>query len=84
MLTLIQRSPSSYACNDPIQLAVWLAEQRYRAEDPRNQHEYLRLRRAQGLIVIYHSGSVIIQGGDLETPRQLFQSLIAEQATLSF
>lgn len=79
MPTLIKKSPSSYRCAVPQSFAAWLVEQGYRSEDPRSEHEYLRLRKGASLIVVYYSGSVILQGGDLETPRQLFAALEPEQ-----
>lgn len=86
-MKLIPQSPSSYRCSDPIQLSVWLIEQGYRGEASRSPYEYMRLRRASSLIVVYDSGSVILQGGNLETPRDLFKGLIdapAETSPLPF
>lgn len=84
MPTLIKKSPSSYRCAVPQSFAVWLVEQGYRTEDARSEHEYMRLRKGNSLIVVYYSGSVILQGGDLETPRELLNSLVLEPSQLPF
>jgi len=75
MLTFTQRTPSSYACSDPTTASAWLIEQGYRSEDPHSQYEYIRLRKGRSLIVVYHSGSVLLQGTDVATPRTLLESL---------
>lgn len=80
MPTLIRKTNSSYRCAVPASFTNWLIDQGYRAEDARSEHEYMRLRLGQSLIVVYHSGSVLLQGGDTETPRALFASLIAPVA----
>ena len=84
MPTLVKKSPSSYRCAVPQSFGAWLVEQGYRTEDPRSEHEYLRLHKGASLIVVYRSGSVILQGGDLETPRELFKELILEPGQLPF
>lgn len=84
MPTLVRQSPSSYRCAVPATLTTWMIEQGYRAEDGRSEYEYMRLRRANSLIVVYNSGSVVLQGGDLETPRELFKSLVLEPSQLPF
>lgn len=73
------QGPASYACNDPVLAASWLVEQGYRTEEPRSQHEYLRLRKERSLIVVYHNGTVLMQGADTQTPRSLFASAPAVQ-----
>lgn len=76
MLTLTRQSNSSYRVAVPAELTTWLVGQNYRVEDARSPYEYMRLRRGQSLIVVYHSGSVVLQGGDVESPRELFRSLM--------
>jgi ribonuclease HIII len=72
MFTLTRQTNSSYRCNDPVALVDWLSEQDYHAEDVRSSHELIRMRKTNSLIVVYNSGSVLLQGSDTETPRQLF------------
>lgn len=79
-MVLTPQSSVSYRCTNHIELAIYLTEQGYRTEDPRSAYEYLRLRKGASLIVVYLSGSVILQGGDLETPRALFVALAAPVA----
>lgn len=81
MLMLIAQSGTSYRTNNYIQLAIWLTtEHGYSSEDGRSRYEYLRLRKGTSLIVVYYSGSVLLQGGDVETARSLLQGLIEEEA----
>jgi ribonuclease HIII len=84
MFNLTPQSQSSYRCSEPAQIAAWLVEQGYHTEDPRNQYEYLRLRKARSLIVIYHTGTVLLQGADTETPHTLFQTLESPALELPF
>lgn len=84
MPTLVKKSPSSYRCAVPQSFSAWLVEQDYRTEEPRSEHEYIRARKGNSLIVVYHSGSVILQGGDLETPRELLKSLVLEPEQFPF
>lgn len=80
MPTLQKQGPASYRCTDPAAIGTWLIEQGYTAEDSRSGHEYLRFRKARSLLVVYHNGTVLLQGADTETPRQLLDSLIGEAA----
>lgn len=75
------QGPASYTCPDPIAAATWLVEQGYRAEDPRSQHEYLRLRKARSLLVVYHNGTVLLQGADTEAPRHLLNAATVRPVT---
>lgn len=84
MPTLIKRTNSSYRCAVPQSFAAWLIEQGYRAEDARSEHEYMRARRGQSLIVIYYSGSVLLQGGDTDSARELLHSLVLAPSQLPF
>lgn len=76
MFMVIAQGRTSYRTNNHIHMAVWLCEQGYKTEDARSQYEYLRLRKGASLVVIYFSGSLLLQGGDVETPRGLIQQLI--------
>lgn len=75
MFMVIPQSGVSYRCNDHIQAAIWLCEQGYKTEDARSKYEYLRLRKSASLIVIYFSGTILLQGGDVESPKELLQAL---------
>lgn len=79
---VIPQSRTSYRTNNYIQVAIWLCEQGYRTEDGRSKYEYLRLRRGASLVVVYYSGTVLLQGGDVNTPRELFQGLVQVAETL--
>ncbi len=76
MFMVIAQSRVSYRTNSHIEMAIWFTEQGYKTEEPRSQYEYLRLRKAASLVVVYFSGSLLLQGGDVETPRALLQQLI--------
>lgn len=86
MFMVIAQSRTSYRTNKYIEMAIWLTEQGYKTEDPRTAYEYLRLRKGSSQVILYFSGSLILQGGDVETPRGLIQTLIepAETADLPF
>ena len=78
MFTLQKQGSMSYSCSDPIQASAWLTEQGYTTEDPRSAHEYLRLRKARSLLIVYHNGTILMQGADTETPRLLLDTLLGE------
>lgn len=80
MPTLQKQGPMSYRSPDPIMFSVWLTEQGYATEDPRSAHEYLRLRKVRSLLVVYHNGTILLQGADTETPRRLLDTLTGEAA----
>lgn len=80
MFTLQRQGPASYTCSDPIQVSVWLVEQGYQAEAPRSAHEYIRLRKAKSLLVIYHNGTILLQGADTDSPRRLLDAQMKEAA----
>lgn len=75
------QGPASYTCPDPVAAATWLVEQGYRTEDARSEHEYLRLRKARSLLVVYHNGTILLQGADTDTPRQLLSTATARPVT---
>lgn len=70
----------SYYCHDPVAVSAWLVEQGYTSSDPRSPVEYLRLRKARSLLIVYHNGTILMQGADTSTPRALFDTLIAQSA----
>src|SRR4051794_24048742 len=70
-LNLRPRSSVSYSTVDPAGIALWLRERGYRVVPSRNINELIRVRRGQSLIVVYHSGSVLLQGIDLDAAHHL-------------
>ncbi len=61
--TLNPRSPSSFAGTDPQALAIWLNDQHgYDAEPGHSTHEYARLWNRGSLVVLYASGTALVQG----------------------
>lgn len=74
MFTLQKQGSMSYSCSDPIQASAWLTEQGYTTEDPRSAHEYLRLRKAKSLLVVYHNGTILLQGAHIEAASLLLDS----------
>ena len=76
-MELTPQGPASYYCAEPVAITTWLVEQGYRSEDARSAHEYLRLRKAKSLIIVYHNGTVLLQGADTDSPRKLFGTLAA-------
>ncbi len=78
IIRLIQRSPSSYMTANIPALADWLAHQHYLPEPVRSRVEYARLRRHRSLIVLYHSGSVVVQGLDVAVTQRLLAQLVTD------
>jgi len=76
MPTLQRQGPASYSCPEPAAIGAWLVEQGYTTELSRSGHEYLRFRRGKSLLVVYHNGTVLLQGADTTTPRQLLDTLL--------
>jgi len=60
--TLNPRSPSSFAGTDPQVLAEYLITNGYDAEPGHSQHEYARLWLRGSLVVLYASGTALVQG----------------------
>lgn len=61
-LCLTPRSPVSFVVNDVDALTTWLKHSGRHTLPGRAATEHSRLRRGRRLIVLYHSGSVLIQG----------------------
>lgn len=76
VLSLTRQGPASYYCAEPVAVATWLVEQGYRSEDPRSPHEYLRFRKAKSLIIVYHNGTVLLQGADVTSAHKLLSGLV--------
>lgn len=81
MLMVIAQSRTSYRTNNYIHMSIWLCEQGYTTEDGRSKYEYLRLRRGSSLIVVYYSGTILLQGGDIESARTLIQTMVKTEQT---
>jgi len=81
MLSVTRQGPSSYYCATLALLTGWLEQRGYRSIAT-HQNEAARLQLARSIIVIYYNGTVLLQGADLITPRQLLDSLLIDQAEL--
>jgi hypothetical protein len=79
-MNIVLSGASSYYCADPVAASTWLVEQGYKPVGHRSQYEYLRLVKGRSLLVVYHNGTILMQGADTATPRQLFDSLNAQPA----
>lgn len=79
-ISLTRSGASSYYCAELTIICTWLTEQGYIGEPPHSQYEYLRLRKARSLLVVYHNGTILMQGADTASPRKLFDSLIGQTA----
>ncbi len=78
-LTLRRRSPVSFFCADIPGLDAWLQWHDYRPVPIRTSTEWARLKRGGSLIVLYHSGSVLLQGADVDSALELLAPLVLEQ-----
>jgi ribonuclease HIII len=59
-------TPRSYHAADVATLTTALLHQAYRQLEVRSPHEHARLQKLRSLIVIYQSGSVVVQGADMD------------------
>lgn len=75
-IILRRRSPSSFDCVNVPALDDWLQSHGYRPLPPKNSTEYGRLRRGASLIVLYNSGSIVLQGSDVAGALSLMRHLI--------
>lgn len=73
--TVTAQTNSSYRCNNVEALAGWLSARGYTSVEARSSHELARLRRGGSLLVLYHSGSVLLQGADVDTAKALLATL---------
>ncbi len=60
--TLNPRSPSSFAGTDPQALAAYLIINGYDVERGHSTHEYARLWNRGSLVILYHTGTALVQG----------------------
>lgn len=82
---LTPQGPASYYCAQLSALATQLELAGYHQIATKSQHEALRYQLARSIIICYYNGTVLLQGGDLDTPRRLFATLMqAEQSALPF
>lgn len=77
-LRLCRRSPSSFECCTLSALAAFLQEHGYQSCAVRSPHEYGRYHKASSLLVLYHSGAVVLQGADRGMPTPLLAPFIVE------
>lgn len=76
-LALTQRTPHSFTCFDVPGLAEWLQAHGYQQLAHHSLVEYGRFQRGASLLVVYHSGSVVVQGADVASGQQLLGQLVA-------
>ena len=81
MFTMTRSGNSSYYCAELAALCAWLVEQGYTSVAGNSQYEYLRLTKGRSLLVVYHNGTILMQGADTVSPRRLFDSLISQDQT---
>jgi len=74
-LHLRRRSAVSFDASNTAELATWLCRRAFRRLPTRSQHEYARLQRGPSLVIVYHSGSVLVQGANPEPALELLRSL---------
>ncbi len=77
-LSLQPHMPSSYFCNSVGALHDWLVVRGWESiSTSRNPHEYARLRtRDHAIVVLYHSGAVVVQGQHHVRTRTLLAPLV--------
>ena len=82
---LTPQGPASYYCAQLSALQTILEQYGYQSISTKSQYEALRYRQAQSIVILYYNGTVLLQGADIETPRQLFATLAhADQSALPF
>lgn len=73
---LRRRSSCSFDCNDVPSLSQWLEAHGYTIHPTRTSIEYARLIKGRSLVILYHSGSVLCQGGTPEFTLELLAPLV--------
>jgi hypothetical protein len=73
------QGPSSYRCSKPDQAVALLITNGYRFAQPRAPSEHARATKGRSLIVIYNNGTVLLQGADTESPRELLAAFEPDQ-----
>lgn len=82
---LTPHGPASYRCAKLPTLEHILIQNSYRSIPTTSPYEAMRYQRGGSIIILYHNGTVLLQGSDLDTPRRLFARLVeAEQQSLPF
>lgn len=71
---------ASYHADDPALLAAWLEAHGWQRADPRSQYEYTRLWCGAQLVVLYASGTCLIQGLLPERTHALLSGLEIQHA----
>lgn len=80
-IKLTRRGPASYdlAAGALDDLGVYLEGLQFWPEPPRSPHEHARYRSGRGaLVVLYHSGAVVIQGSHREQTHAQLARFVAE------
>ncbi len=80
------QGPASYRCNQPEQAVEFLIANGYRFAQPRSPYEHARVTKGNSLIVVYNNGTVLLQGADTTSPRELIATFEPEtkQESLPF
>jgi hypothetical protein len=80
-----QQGPASYRCNQPEHAVEFLIANGYRFAQPRSPYEHARCTKGNSLIVVYNNGTVLLQGADTQSPRELLNTYQpSQQAELPF
>lgn len=75
-LYLMPRSACSFSVNDIQTFAAWIQRGGWRSFPGRSPAEFCRVSRGRALIVLYHSGSVLVQGPRPEETVKLLAQLV--------
>ncbi len=75
ILHLWRRSTCSFDCANTLGLVAWLQQHGYRALPTRPTLEYARMQQGGALLVLYVSGSVVVQGANADAALQLLTDL---------
>lgn len=82
---LTPQGPASYRCVQLSALATQLELGGYVPIPIKSINELARYQHGRSIVILYLNGTVLMQGGDLETPRKLFATLVeADQQSLPF
>lgn len=71
---LARAGVASYHSGDPALLATWLESRGWQRADGRSTSEYARLWLGPQLVVLYHSGTALIQGLQPEATHALLST----------
>lgn len=82
-LTLTRRSPHSFDCVSISSFTGWLADHGFRQiARSRSLVEHSRWERSQRLVIVYHSGAIVVQGVQPAPAIKLLETLLIEQQAL--